>query len=64
MRFASTCGPATSAAARRILRRLRNSTMPCDGAWPQSWTEVFARWAESGFRPRALRKGRCIGEKA
>ncbi|HEX6451430.1 MAG TPA: ferritin-like domain-containing protein [Trebonia sp.] len=37
--------------ATEILQRLRNGTMPCDGAWPQSWTEVFARWAESGFQP-------------
>ncbi|HET6188091.1 MAG TPA: ferritin-like domain-containing protein [Trebonia sp.] len=36
--------------ATEILRRLRDGTMPCDGAWPQSWTEVFARWTESGFR--------------
>jgi CDGSH-type Zn-finger protein/truncated hemoglobin YjbI len=34
-----------------ILQRLRNGTMPCDAAWPPSWTEVFARWAESGFQP-------------
>jgi len=33
-----------------ILDRLRDGTMPCDGAWPQSWTEVFARWTESGFQ--------------
>jgi CDGSH-type Zn-finger protein/truncated hemoglobin YjbI len=37
--------------AAEILERLRNGTMPCDGAWPQSRTEVFARWAESGFQP-------------
>ena len=37
--------------AAEILERLRNGTMPCDGAWPQSWTEVFARWTESGFAP-------------
>jgi len=37
--------------AAEILERLRNGTMPCDGAWPQSWTEVFRRWAESGFQP-------------
>jgi CDGSH-type Zn-finger protein/truncated hemoglobin YjbI/ferredoxin len=37
--------------ATEILERLRNGTMPCDGAWPQSWTEVFARWTESGFQP-------------
>jgi hypothetical protein len=34
-----------------ILERLRNGTMPCDGAWPQAWTEVFKRWADSGFQP-------------
>ena len=32
--------------ATEILQRLRDGTMPCDGAWPQSWTEVFARWTE------------------
>jgi CDGSH-type Zn-finger protein/truncated hemoglobin YjbI len=34
-----------------ILERLRNGTMPCDGAWPGEQTDVFQRWAESGFRP-------------
>ena len=34
-----------------VLARLRAGTMPCDGAWPEEWTEVFARWAESGFQP-------------
>jgi truncated hemoglobin YjbI len=37
--------------AAEILERLRNGTMPCDGAWPKSWTEVFQRWSESGFQP-------------
>ena len=37
--------------ATEILQQLRSGTMPCDGAWPQSWTEVFRRWAESGFQP-------------
>ena len=37
--------------ATEILERLRNGSMPCDGAWPASWTEVFARWTESGFQP-------------
>jgi CDGSH-type Zn-finger protein len=32
-----------------ILQRLRDGTMPCDVVWPPTWTEVFARWAESGF---------------
>ena len=34
-----------------ILQRLRDGTMPCDGAWPRSWTDVFARWTEFGFQP-------------
>ena len=37
--------------ATEILQQLRNGTMPCDGAWPQSWTEVFCRWAESDSQP-------------
>jgi CDGSH-type Zn-finger protein/truncated hemoglobin YjbI len=36
--------------AAEILDRLRNGTMPCDGAWPQEWTDVFRRWSESGFQ--------------
>ena len=34
-----------------ILDRLRNGTMSCDGAWPLERTDLFARWAESGFQP-------------
>jgi hypothetical protein len=34
-----------------ILRRLREGTMPCDGAWPPAQVDVFQRWVESG-RPR------------
>ena len=34
-----------------ILERLRNGTMPCDGAWPQEQIEVFRRWTESGYQP-------------
>jgi CDGSH-type Zn-finger protein/truncated hemoglobin YjbI len=37
--------------ATEILQRLRDGAMPCDGAWPESWIEVFARWAETGFQP-------------
>ena len=36
--------------AEEILTRLLDGSMPCDGAWPQSRTEVFARWTESGFQ--------------
>jgi CDGSH-type Zn-finger protein/truncated hemoglobin YjbI/ferredoxin len=31
-----------------ILERLRNESMPCDGAWPQERIEVFARWLAGG----------------
>lgn len=34
-----------------ILERLRDGTMPCDGAWPEEKIEVFRRWTESGFQP-------------
>lgn len=34
-----------------ILARLRDGSMPCDGAWPQSQVDLFQRWAESG-KPR------------
>ena len=34
-----------------ILERLRDGTMPCDGAWPQDKIDVFRRWTESGFQP-------------
>jgi hypothetical protein len=37
--------------AAEILSRLRSGTMPCDGAWPQEKTDLFQRWAESGFQP-------------
>ena len=34
-----------------ILARLRNGTMPCDAAWPESQVDLFRRWTESG-KPR------------
>jgi CDGSH-type Zn-finger protein/truncated hemoglobin YjbI/ferredoxin len=34
-----------------IAERLRNGTMPCDGAWPAEKIEVFQRWTETGFQP-------------
>jgi truncated hemoglobin YjbI len=37
--------------AAAILDRLRDGTMPCDGAWPAEKIEVFRRWTESGFQP-------------
>ncbi len=34
-----------------ILDRLRNGSMPCDGAWPKDQVEVFARWTTAQMRP-------------
>jgi hypothetical protein len=34
-----------------ILERLRNGTMPCDGAWPPEQVTVFQRWIASGSPP-------------
>jgi len=31
-----------------ILARLRDGSMPCDGAWPKAQVDLFQRWAESG----------------
>jgi hypothetical protein len=31
-----------------ILERLRNGTMPCDGAWPDEQIAVFQGWIEAG----------------
>jgi hypothetical protein len=34
-----------------ILARLRDGTMPCDGAWPPESVEVFQRWLAAGTPP-------------
>jgi hypothetical protein len=31
-----------------ILARLRDGTMPCDGAWPDEQVAVFQSWVEAG----------------
>ena len=31
-----------------ILDRLRNGTMPCDGAWPDEQIALFQAWVEAG----------------
>jgi hypothetical protein len=31
-----------------ILERLRDGTMPCDGAWPDEQIAVFQGWVEAG----------------
>ncbi len=50
MKFAFDLGSYAdvSAHADAILERVRNGTMPCDGAWPQERVEVFARWIAGG----------------
>ena len=32
-----------------ILGRLRDGTMPCDGAWPEEQVVVFQRWVDAGM---------------
>jgi hypothetical protein len=31
-----------------IVERLRDGTMPCDGAWPEDQIAVFQAWIEAG----------------
>ncbi|HTU36849.1 MAG TPA: hypothetical protein VMF35_02465 [Acidimicrobiales bacterium] len=31
-----------------IGERLKNGSMPCDGAWPPERVELFERWVEQG----------------
>jgi hypothetical protein len=31
-----------------ILARLRDGTMPCDGAWPDAQIDAFQRWVDTG----------------
>jgi hypothetical protein len=31
-----------------ILGRLRNGSMPCDGAWPSGQVSLFEHWLEQG----------------
>ena len=37
-----------SQSADAILGRLRNGSMPCDGAWPDEQVELFQRWIDGG----------------
>ncbi|MFG1966784.1 hypothetical protein [Nonomuraea sp. NPDC049028] len=34
-----------------ILHRLRQGTMPCDGAWSAEQVDLFARWITEGTAP-------------
>jgi CDGSH-type Zn-finger protein/truncated hemoglobin YjbI len=40
-----------AAHADAILERLRNGSMPCDGAWPAERVDVFRRWNDAGTPP-------------
>ena len=53
MRFAFDLWSAQEvrAHAAGILLRLRDGSMPCDGAWPAGQVEVFQRWTDTGMRP-------------
>jgi hypothetical protein len=35
--------------AAEIGERLREGSMPCDGAWPQDQIDLFQRWVDSGM---------------
>ena len=37
--------------ADRILERLKEGEMPCDGEWPASQIELFERWVRTGKNP-------------
>ena len=32
-----------------ILARLRDGSMPCDGAWPPAQIDLFQHWVDSGM---------------
>jgi CDGSH-type Zn-finger protein/truncated hemoglobin YjbI len=53
MRFAFDLWDAQDVAAHAdaILVRLREGSMPCDGAWPAEHVAVFERWVSSGKQP-------------
>ena len=37
--------------AAAIGERLKDGSMPCDGAWPAAKIEVFQRWTGTGMQP-------------
>ncbi|OBI21114.1 hypothetical protein A5712_16365 [Mycobacterium sp. E2327] len=37
--------------AAAIVQRLRDGSMPCDGAWSAQKVDVFQRWIDSGMSP-------------
>ena len=34
-----------------IIARLKDGSMPCDGAWPADKVDTFATWLNSGAQP-------------
>jgi len=40
-----------TANAQRILGRIKQGNMPCDGAWPQEQIDTLQRWVDSGMEP-------------
>jgi hypothetical protein len=37
--------------ASAILERVKNGSMPCDGAWPPERVQIMQRWVDSGMAP-------------
>ena len=35
--------------ADKILAKLADGSMPCDGPWPEERVELFRRWADAGY---------------
>jgi hypothetical protein len=40
--------PDVVAHGQAIAQRLADGTMPCDGAWPSEWVDLFRRWLNDG----------------
>ena len=40
-----------AAQGQAILGRLRDGSMPCDGAWPAANVDTFASWLSEGAQP-------------
>jgi hypothetical protein len=43
--------PDVSAHADAIVARVRDGSMPCDGAWPPERVALFQRWLDGGKLP-------------
>lgn len=47
--FDLTSYDAVKSHADRILGRLSQGSMPCDGAWPAERVALFQRWIDGGY---------------